>query len=269
MMRLSVLPVLFLCLLTTLAPAQTDSTRSVADSVVNQLLLQTSQELKQSKQKHLIDSLQKATLEKELALLKASESTKRDELQERINQIQREDSLRRLGQKQKIQELKAITMGFPVAPFEDTLLYVYTRIGSFSPQERAARINERIVKLYKSSNFDPDLFHLIESDAAVDLLYEDVVIMTVTEMDALWQDVSRNDLAIIYLDDIKRSEVLEREENSLRNILIRVLEVVLVILGVGLLIYLLNRLFTYSRRFILTRFNRKIKGVKVQNYELL
>ena len=271
MKRLIALLVVLFCCFSSAIPvsAQTDSTRAAADSVVNQLLLQTSQELKQSKQKHLIDSLQKATLERELALLKANESTKRNELQERIDQIQREDSLRKVAQQQKIQELKTITKGFPVAPFEDTLLYVYTRIGSFSPQERAARISDRIVKLYKSPGFDASLLHLVENDAAVDILYEDMVLITITEMDALWQDLSRTDLAVLYLEDIKRAVLLEKEENSLKNIIIRVLEVVLVILGVWLLIFLLNRLFNYSRRFILTRLNRKITGLKVQNYELL
>ena len=265
----ALLLVAFIVLLPSIVQAQADTVNSIADSVVNRLLQQTAQELKQSKQKHMIDSLQKVNLEKELALLKASESTKRDELQERIIQIQKGDSIRKEAQKQKIQELKSITKGFPVAPFGDTLLYVFTRIGSFSPQERAARINDRIQKLYTAPGFDAALFHLLEGEGAVDIVYDDVVLMTLTEMDALWQDISAKDLSVLYLDEISHAVVFERDENSLKNILFRILEVVLVILGVWLLISLLNRLFNYSRRFIETRLTRKFKAVKVQNYELL
>lgn len=250
--------------------AQTDSlTTHSSDSLLNIVLLETAQELKQSRQRYISDSIRKAELEKEINLLKTNDKSKRSELQEKIRQIEIGDSLRTARQKSKIAEMRAITQGFAVNPFQDTLFFLYTKIGPFSPRERAARINKNIYALYKGNAYDSRALKVVEGEATLDIFYNDIPLMSIADMDALWKETSKAELAVTYRNSINEAVLKERETNSLTNILIRVGEVVLVILGIWLLIHLLNRLFDSSRGYIETRLQLRISSVKVKDYELL
>lgn len=253
--------------------AQTDSlpttSPQISDSLLNKILVETALELKQSKKNFIADSIRKAELEKEITLLKASDRLKRDELQTRIKQIELEDSLRNARQTGRIAEMKKITQGFPVNPFGDTLFYVFTKIGPFSPIERAARINRHIEKLYSNHDYDPEQLKIVEAESTTDILYAELVLMSISEMDALWKDQSKAALAQLYRNRVNEAILQQRELNSLKNILIRIAEVILVVVGIWLLIYFINKFFSFTRAYIETRLDKKISAVKVKDYELL
>lgn len=154
-------------------------------------------------------------------------------------------------------------------PFEDTLFFVYTKIGPFSPRERAARINTNIYALNKSNSYDSSALQVIEGEATLDILYGDVTLMSIADMEALWKETTKAELAMAYREAINTAVLQQREANSLKNVLIRIGEVVLVIFGIWLLIHLLNRMFDYSRGYIETRLQQRISSLKVKNYELL
>ena len=252
------------------AQAQNDSLNtSTSDSLVNKILLETTRELKQSRERFISDSIRKAELEKEITLLKTNDKRKRSELQEKIRQIEVEDSLRSARQQSKVAEMRAISQGFAVNPFDDTLFFLYTKIGPFSPRERAARINKNIYALYKSSSYDSSALQVVEGEATLDILYGDIPLMSIADMDALWKETTKAELANSYRKRINKAVLKQRELNSLKNILIMIGEVVLVILGIWLLIHLLNRLFDYSRGYIETRLQKRISSLKVKDYELL
>ncbi len=251
------------------ANAQTDSLNVAADSLVNKILVETARELKQSRQRFISDSIRKAELEKEINLLKSNDKRKRNELQEKIRQIEQDDSLRLARQQKKVAEMRAITQGFAVNPFEDTLFFLYTKIGPFSPRERVARINKHIQELYKGNTYDSSALQVVEGEATLDLLYDNLTIMSIADMDAIWKETSKENLATSFRNSINEAVLRQRELNSLTKIIIRIGEVILLILGIWLLIYLLNRLFDYSRGYIETRLQKRISSLKVKDYELL
>ncbi|MBK9228619.1 MAG: hypothetical protein IPL67_16595 [Ignavibacteria bacterium] len=80
--------------------------------------------------------------------LKTSESKKRRELEDKLYEYSKSDSIKRTYNKNKIDSLKSITKGFPVAPFNDTLFFVYMKIGAYTPKERARAIETKIRMLY-------------------------------------------------------------------------------------------------------------------------
>lgn len=258
-----------LFILLNLVVAQTDTTLLISDSLLNKKLVETALELKHSRQQYVTDSIRKAELEKEISQLKANDRVKRDELQTRIRQIELEDSLRTARQKARLAEMKSITQGFPVNPFGDTLFYIFNRIGPFSPKERALRINRNIEKIYGQSSYDPLGLKIAEGESTMDIMYEDLVLMSISDMDALWKEKSKAELAQLNRDIVNGAIEREREINSLKNILIRIAEVILVIMGIWLLVFLLNRLFQKTRLYIDTRLEKKISSVKLKDYELL
>lgn len=251
--------------------AQSDSTATtgISDSLLNKILVETALELKQSKQQFITDSIRKAELEKEINLLKANDRLKRDELQARIRQIELEDSLRNARQLGRIAEMKNITQGFPVNPFGDTLFYVFTKIGPFSPIERAGRINRHTEKLYDNHYYDPEQLRVVEAESTFDILYDELVLMSISDMDALWIGKPKASLAQTYRNTLNEAIVKQRELNSLKNILVRLAEVMLVVLGIWLLIYLINKFFSFSRTYIETRIDKNIRSIKLKDYELL
>lgn len=249
--------------------AQSDSTLLFSDSLLNKKLAETALELKQSRQQFVTDSVRKAELEKEISELKANDQLKRDELQTRIRKIDQEDSLRSARQKKRLTEMKSITQGFPVNPFGDTLFFVFNRIGPFSPLERALRIKGNIEKIYRQGSYIPADLKIVEGESTMDIHYHDLVLMSISDMDALWKDSTKAELAYLYRNTLNQAIEQETENNSLKNILIRIAEVIMVILGIWLLLFLLNKLFYKSRQYIETRLDKKISSVKLKDYELL
>src|SRR4051812_46576073 len=62
--------------------------------------------------------------------------------------------------------------GYPIAPFKDTLFYVYNKVGSFSAESRANAITEKIRKLYHDSFFESDSIVVAPSDISQDITYK-------------------------------------------------------------------------------------------------
>lgn len=195
---------------------QNDSISQAADSLLNKQLIETSVQLRESRQRQYSDSLIKANLQKELELLKNSEGVKRRELEGKILQIEREDSLRVVEQKRKIEELKSTNKGFPVSLQGDTLFYIFNRLGPFTPQERVGRINQNLERLYASNAYEATLLRAVESESTFDIVYDNLVLMSITDMDALWNESSKAELANQYRGEINEAILLAKDKNSLR-----------------------------------------------------
>ncbi|SDL67029.1 Mechanosensitive ion channel [Catalinimonas alkaloidigena] len=254
------------------APGETtvgEAGAALADSLLNQRLTEASQQLQKSEQQRMIDSLQKVALERELALLKSNDNQKRRELQERIRQIEVDDSLRQVEKRNRIEAMKQETKGFPVAPFGDTLFYIFTKIGPFTPQERATNINHKIRGLYESGLYKSDDLHAVESESSYDLVYGETIVMSMTDWDALWQEMSKEELAQQYRAEIDEAVLREIKENSLQEMIKRVGEVVLVLVCILLLFFILNKLFRLSGKYIERKLEQKGVALKLKEYEFL
>jgi len=209
--------------------------------------------LEQAHQQQMIDSLVKAKLEKELEGFSGN-NAKRKQLEEQLENITRNDSIKRANQMLKINELRANTTGFPVCPFKDTLFFVYTKVGSFNPKERASTISSRIKRLYENNFFDPKLLVATKSDNTYDIIYnKDFIIVSITAVDALWENENLDSLTSKRLTLIKGTINNERYNSSTINLVIRIAKVGLILLGVIFLIFLINKGFKKLGQIILAK----------------
>ena len=110
-------------------------------------------------QEHILDSLVKARLQGEL-VESSGDSRKTKELEAKLRNIEVKDSLRRVELMQKIDTLKLHAIGHAIAPFGDTLFFVFAKMVSYSPEERAKSINARIRQVYQDALFNPDSLRL-------------------------------------------------------------------------------------------------------------
>ena len=75
---------------------------------------------------------------KELMLLSALDESGRSA---------REDSLRKVEQKHRIDSLRQVTPGVPLVIEEDTLLYIYTSLGGDDPAHRVEAVARKVTQI--------------------------------------------------------------------------------------------------------------------------
>lgn len=216
-----------------------------------------------------VDSLLKERLEREL--IAASGNVKKTfELEKKLREIERTDSLRKLSQLQEIASLKKTTKGYPVVLNLDTLFYIYTRTGSFDAKERAQAISEKINKIYEDAFYNPDSLRINSLNDSHDIIYKKkLIILTVGNLDGLWLGKSNAALAKDYLNIIKNGVESEKKSHSLINWAKRIGLSLLVILMLIAIIKVTNYFFRKTANYIV---NQKIllgNGLVIKKTQIL
>src|SRR5664279_1093739 len=168
----------------------------VVDSEKNVLLTRESEELQSIQTNRIGDSIRLLQLGKEIQQLGTVDNSKKKALTDERDQIIDRDSTRYQVLKLKIDSLRSIVTGFPVVLDQDTLFYVYAKLGSFTPSDRADAQSKRLLRLSKDYFFNADSLLISSSDLTTDIMYKENVIKSVSEMDAIWGNSTREDLAL-------------------------------------------------------------------------
>jgi hypothetical protein len=221
---LSILFLVFIWILSGVNPlfAQSDSNSKkqnqsparLEDSVKNKILSNQSEEYESIKAVQLGDSLRLLELKNEMLQLGTVNKSKIKTLSDEQERILIKDSLRKVLQKLKIDSLRAIVSGFPVILSEDTLFYVFTKLGSYSPHERAVKITERIYKLSGDYFYSADSLAIVPSDLTIDITYGNETIVSISELDAVWMNSTREKLAEEYKNIIADAIKVYKIQNS-------------------------------------------------------
>ena len=69
----------------------------------------------------------------------------------------------------------------------DTLFYLFTKRGGYTPQQRAQMTGAAIEELGRRFNLRPDSVSIDHSDIVSDLMYGNKVLLSLTDQDALWE----------------------------------------------------------------------------------
>ncbi|HEY9115475.1 MAG TPA: mechanosensitive ion channel family protein [Bacteroidales bacterium] len=253
--------------------AQEDKTTQAekikSDSALNANLVDLNDNLTIYEAQRIEDSLLKVKLEQELQLVRKNDTKAIEEFRLKIKEIEEKDSIRKAQQQAKILILKTATSGFPVAPFKDTLFAIYSNIGPFSPAERAENINNKIKSIYKAGGFNADSLIVIDTFGYSNIMYNKEIITSLSDVDAMWYSKTRGQLASEWRDATQASIEAEIERTSLKNILLKIGGILLVLVGIVLLLYFVNKLFTWFLKIINQKFKPLLKPISIKNYELL
>jgi len=239
------------------------------DSEKNAILTRQSEEFQSSKSYQEADSLRLLELKNELLQLGTTDNSKKQALTEEQGRIRIKDSLRNVLQKLKIDSLRVRISGFPVIISRDTLFVIYAKLGSFSPKERAQAVSSRIDKLANDYYFNEDSLIILPDELTRDISYNDRVIISISELDALWMNTSREKLASEYKIIIAHAVKAYKAENSWQIMLKDLLLAALVLAVLILIIYSINRLFRWIKHKIEKQRGTRIRGIKFRNYEFL
>ena len=209
------------------------------------------------------DSVRVANLQKSLEEARLNEANMRLEMEEMKLQMFAADSVKVSQQRQRIDSLRQFTKGVPVIAEGDTLFYLFTKRGGYTPQQRAQMTGAAIEELGKRFNLRPDSVSIDHSDIVSDLMYGNKVLLSLTDQDALWEGISRDSLAKERQQNVITKLHEMKAEHSVWRMVKRILYFLLVIVGQYFLFRLTNWLFRKLKVRILRLKDTKIKPVSI------
>ena len=215
------------------------------------------------------DSVRMADMTKELEEARLSEANMRMEMEQMRLKAFAADSVKLAQQRARIDSLRQFTPGVPVVVEGDTLFYLYTKRGGYTPLQRAEMIDAAIMQLGKRFTLHPDSVYIESSDIVTDLMYGNKVIASFTDQDGLWEGRSREQLATDKRKIVVQKLKELKEEHSLWQLGKRILYFVLVLAGQYLLFWLTGWLFRKLKVRIQKLKDTRLKPISIQNYELL
>lgn len=215
------------------------------------------------------DSLKKAELLAEIQSLKTTDNLKKETLQAQLDAISSQETERLAAKKREVEALRATNKGVPVMGFfKDTLFTVYSRLGSFSPKERAKAVSERIQSLAGLRDFSTDSL-VVESEYNIlNLVYSDQIVTSISEEDALWSKMNAADLSIKYQKTISEAILNYQNETNIITLLKEFGLALLVLIITYLIIKYIFIAFRWTAIKIHAQENKRIKGIKIKDYTL-
>ena len=249
--------------------SQEDSSAVKKDSLNIALLESYNKRLHEIENQRIVDSLKKAELEDQIKTLKTTDNLKKEELQAQLLAINEKETQRILTKKARIDSLKNITKGFPVTGFfKDTLFLLYSKLGSFSPKDRAEAINRKLTLLADDITFDNNSLKIENAETTYDISMGSSIIMSVTETDALWNETTKEKLAKTYKDILTNAILKYKEETNYLNLAKKIGLALLVIALIVILLKYISKFFNWTALKIQMQEDKKIKGIQVKNYTL-
>ena len=225
------------------APSVIDSLQAVNDSIVLSLNNQI-QELK----------LQGIMMQEQL---------------ERTGKSAKEDSLRQMARKARVDSLRNVTPGAPLVVDGDTLLVIYARKGGMLPEARVSAAKSKIYEVGKRLTMFVDSLYVFDSEVSSDVMVGEDVLLSVTDLDALWMGMERVELAETYREVISKKVDQLHETYGLQQKLQSLGWVALIIAVQVLLIWFIVWLFRRWKFSVTRKLLGRIKSVVIKNYPLL
>lgn len=249
--------------------AQKDNLAQKSDSSNALILNEYSKNIAAIELQRIQDSARRAELEFQLSSLKTTDNLKKEELQKQLQALNDKETIRLANKKAQIDSLRLTAKGYPVTGFfSDTLFLIYSKSGSFSPGDRAAAISKKINDLADNFRFSTDSLKLISEENTVDIVSGENIIMSVSENDALWNNSTKEDLAVKYHGIIGAAVVKYKSEINFISILKRIGLSLIALLVLGMLIYYIGKLFKWTAVKIEQQEDKLIKGIVIKNYTL-
>lgn len=261
--------IVILCFLTCFA-SKGKADEQTKDSINTNLLDEYKKKLVEIELQRQTDSIIKGSLETQLRSLKTTDNLKKEQLVQQLQDIKEKEQLRILHKKQQIESLRSSATGYPVfGIFKDTLFSVYAKSGALSARERADYITKKINDLYNNDFLKVDSISIVEDENTVDIVYGDMIITSISESDALWQNQSRLQLAKKYENIIKANLQNAIEESQVSKVVTRIALVFTILLIVIFLFWVVRKLT--SKLLLLVKLKRSswFRDFKYKDYQYL
>ncbi|MDO6738530.1 mechanosensitive ion channel domain-containing protein [Wenyingzhuangia sp. 2_MG-2023] len=240
------------------------------DSINSSLLKEFNQKISEIQEQRKQDSIKKIELEKTLQSLKTTDNLKKEELLNQLKEIEESETKRITEKKARIDALRNTAKGFPVTGvMNDTLFLIFAKIGSSTAAERAQNISKKIEKLYNDDFLKIDQINVHPFENTFDIVYNEIILMSISEADAIWYNQSVESSAELFKENIKTAIAKAKEENSLKKIAMRSGLVLLVIFIIWFVIKMMTKLFIKLDLIIKIKQESWLKDIKYNDYVIV
>lgn len=159
--------------------------------------------------------------------------------------------------------------GVGVGLFGRTLFEIWGDLGPFTPEQRAARLSERLADLAQSREVDPAGLRVVNGNDVTTIQVGDVIVMSVTDDDARALGLSRPEAAVRYRQQIVAGVARYREQATLRGVLWGVARSALALVLLLAALRGLGRLFDWLDRRTAPLRGRYLRGVQIGTLEVV
>ncbi|MDJ0659635.1 MAG: mechanosensitive ion channel family protein [Crocosphaera sp.] len=159
--------------------------------------------------------------------------------------------------------------GYPVILNDQTLFKIQAPTGSFSPEERANTITNRLEKFAEDNALPIESIKIESQENITSIIAEDKILATLTEEDANAARKPRQELAEEYLETIKTSVNQFREERTLISRIFSLVWTVIATLSLLLIFKLMDLIFPRIFNLLDSWKNRVIPSIRIQNVNLI
>jgi small-conductance mechanosensitive channel len=263
------LVLLGLLTITKLCSAQENLTKGAVMNKDSILLAQYNKKINDIESLRETDSIKKESLLAEINSLKTTDNLKKEELLLQLKDIKNEEAENLAVRKSTIEQLREKNIGYPVIGFfNDTLFTVYSNLGSFSAKERASAVNVRLKKIAQIRNFAADSLKQTAEYNNLNLVYADIIVMSISEDDALWANINKESIATNYQKIIAEAVIQYQNETNIVTLLKEFGLALLVLIITFFIIKYILKLFRWTAVKIYAQKNIHIKGIKIRDYIL-
>ena len=149
----------------------------------------------------------------------------------------------------------------------DTLFKLTSNFGAYTPAERARSINKRLEFIAVDIIQVQDSFKITEFTNYSVISYEDKMIMSVSDEEVRQLGLTRQEAAMMYVDAIKVAFIDNLERRTLVDWLKRIGYTILILFGLIIIFYLINKLFKWiNKKLVNYEKNLKRKRKSVFRY---
>ncbi|MBS2098017.1 mechanosensitive ion channel family protein [Carboxylicivirga linearis] len=247
-----------------------DSLQVSSDTINLNVLLNISERLKEVENQRQSDSLKKLELENQIKQLKTTDNIEKETLLNQLRTIKQEEDQRLQKKLAHINSLRKKAEGFPVLGIlNDTIIIIYSKFGPLTAQERASNINRKIEQLYDNDFLNPDSILVKDSENSFDVIYGKTILMSISEMDAMWYGLDIRTLSNQIKSSIQTSLINAKNENKISKLLVRVGLVLMVILITGFIIWLIGKGYAKLMNLIMLKKDNWLKNLSYKDYIFL
>jgi small-conductance mechanosensitive channel len=249
---------------------QSDTSAQNKDSLALLAEQEYRQKLAEIRALRIADSIKKTELESQILNLKTADNLEKEDLLQRLKAVEESEVKRIEGLKARIDSLRLMEKGYPVVgALKDTLFLIYSKIGGFTPAERAESVSRKIEKLYEDEFLETDSVKVVQSDDTYDIVYGEMIVMSISENDAIWHGKSMPELAGAFRETIINSVALAKEEGSILRLILRIGLVLLVLALSWGITWLIRKGYSRLLAFIDTNKSKILRDFTYKDYTFL
>ena len=249
---------------------QTDNLVQNSDTLDASELHEYNPRLAEIEQQRIADSLKEVELQSQLQKLKTADNLQKEGSLQQLTSIEENEKRRIEDIKARIDSLRSTAKAYPViGAMKDTLFLVYSKIGASTPKERAINISRKIERLYEDDFLKVDSILVMKSENTFDIVYGEIIIMSISEHDAVWYGKGMQELAQSFSEKIKNSLVEAKSENWWLKLIARIGLVLLVIGIAWAMIWLIGKGYSRLLVFVNSKKDKWLKNLSYKDYTLL